>query len=195
MKKPVPDQVILGLLSLHPMHGYEIYDCFRDKQQLGRIWTMSTSQIYAVLKRLDRIEAIVGEEVEVRDAPSKLVYAITKKGEKQLNDWIYDEKPSTSIHLIRVIFLSRIYIAMLLGLEVNTIIDNQKISCKKQLEKFITENRSETSLIEGLTIQYVISHIEATLNWLESIQNVSVFHKLGKGTYFSVDQDNNNEKT
>ncbi len=102
MKKPVPDQVILGLLRLRPMHGYELLERFRNREHLGRIWTMSTSQIYAVLKRLALSGAIEGEEVDVRDAPSKLVYSLTAKGENQLTDWLYEENPSTSIHLIRV---------------------------------------------------------------------------------------------
>jgi DNA-binding PadR family transcriptional regulator len=171
MKKPVPDQVILGLLCLRPMHGYELLERFRKREHLGRIWTMSTSQIYAVLKRLAQSGAIVGEEVEVPDAPSKLVYAITAKGENQLNDWLYEENPSTSIHLIRVLFLSKIYICMLLGLDINKIVEYQKLSCRKQLNKLIIESKSEVSPIEGLTIQYVIGHIKATINWLEVVQN------------------------
>ena len=173
MKKPVPDQVILGLLRLRPMHGYELLERFRKREHLGRIWTMSTSQIYAVLKRLALSGAIVGEEVEVRDAPSKLVYTITTKGESQLNNWLYDQNPSTSIHLIRVLFLSKIYICMFLGLDIKKIVEFQIISCRKQLDKFIIESQSEVSPIERLTIQYVIGHIKATISWLEVIQTSS----------------------
>ena len=34
MKKPVPDQVILGLLRLRPMHGYELL----ERLGIGNTW-------------------------------------------------------------------------------------------------------------------------------------------------------------
>ncbi len=60
---------------------------------------------------------------------------------------------------------------MLLGLDINKIVEYQKLSCRKQLNKLIIESKSEVSPIEGLTIQYVIGHIKATINWLEVVQN------------------------
>jgi len=48
-----PDETILGLLAVRERHGYDLLDCFRDPSQLGEVWNLSTSQLYAVLKRLE----------------------------------------------------------------------------------------------------------------------------------------------
>ena len=53
MSSITPDETILGLLAVRARHGYELLDCFRDPSQLGEVWKLSTSQIYAVLKRLE----------------------------------------------------------------------------------------------------------------------------------------------
>jgi DNA-binding PadR family transcriptional regulator len=54
MRVPVPDELILGLLAAEPMHGYQILARFEAPSELGRVWTMSRSQVYAVLKRLEQ---------------------------------------------------------------------------------------------------------------------------------------------
>ncbi|NJL53976.1 PadR family transcriptional regulator [bacterium] len=60
MTQLVPDEVILGLLAVEACHGYQLLDHFRSPAALGRVWNLSTSQLYAVLKRLDRLGYIAG---------------------------------------------------------------------------------------------------------------------------------------
>ena len=72
MNSLTPDETILGLLALRPRHGYELLDCFHDSSQLGEVWRLSTSQLYAVLKRLESQALTEGHEVLVPDAPTRL---------------------------------------------------------------------------------------------------------------------------
>lgn len=171
MKKPVPDEVILGLLRLRPMHGYELLECFRKREHLGRIWTMSTSQIYAVLKRLEEKDTVVGKQINEPNVPSKTVYTINSTGIEHLEKWLYDPKPSTSIHLIRVIFISRLYIATLLNYKIDQIIQNQRRVCAMQLTVTINSLKDCKSPLETLTANYVIRHLETTIVWLEDCRN------------------------
>jgi DNA-binding PadR family transcriptional regulator len=167
MKKPVPDEVILGLLKKKPSHGYELLAYFRSKHQLGRNWTMSTSQLYAVLKRLDGAGAIVGKKLESTNAPPRIEYAITHHGEKQLLDWLFVGEPSPNITRIRVMFLSRIFIANLLGMDFEKIVDAQVRTCKKQKEKYISLYHESKSDIERLTIDFIINQLTSSIQWLE----------------------------
>ncbi len=166
MNQPVPDEVVLGLLKAEPMHGYRLLEKFRSKDELGRVWTMSTSQLYAVLRRLEEAGKIKGKEIPVSDAPSKVVYSVSSHGIDTLENWLYDENPPSSIHLIRVTFLSRLYVASTLGYDVNLIIVNQKKVCKEQLEFFLTEREKQLSEIEKLTIDFIIGQLEAAIKWL-----------------------------
>lgn len=171
MKRPVPDEVILGLLRSRPAHGYDLLDRFRSPNQLGRMWTLSTSQLYAVLKRLEEEGAIEGKQVFPSDAPAKMVYSVTDKGVSKLEKWIYDLKPSASIHCIRVLFLSRLYIADLLGISVTEIIENQKSVCEKQRIIFLNEKEKAGTSFEKLTLDFIIGQLEAAIKWLGRCEN------------------------
>ena len=166
MKQPVPDQVILGLLKYKPAHGYELLDFFRSRSQLGLIWTMSTSQIYAVLKRLEQSGSITGQEIEEVNAPSRVEYTVNFAGETQLKDWLFDQHPSASVHRIRVIFLSRVFIANLLGYPMDAILQSQINACKAQRDIFVQIQIQSQSEIEQLTLDFIIHQLDTTISWL-----------------------------
>lgn len=170
MKRLVPDSVVLGLLKLQPAHGYELLTFFRSDSELGRIWTMSTSQLYAVLKRLEEEGSIIGEQVEVSDAPPRVIYSLTNSGEEQFMAWLYENKPSVSIHKIRVMFLSRLYIALLLHLPFEEIIEYQMSVLENQHTILLTEKQKSLSTIENLAVEFMLSQIESALSWLQDCQ-------------------------
>jgi DNA-binding PadR family transcriptional regulator len=175
MNRPVPVEVVLGLLKAQPAHGYELLEWFRSKSLLGRIWTMSTSQLYAVLKRLESDGAILGEKYEDLNAPPRVEYHVTPYGDQQLNAWLSDPKPSVSIHLVRVIFLSRVFIANLLGLPTDAIVAAQFSILQEQLTEFERQRKTLNSEIEGLTLDFIIGQLQAAINWLNhSNFNVSI---------------------
>jgi DNA-binding PadR family transcriptional regulator len=170
MTRPVPDEVILGLLDYQPAHGYDLLERFRSNKHLGRIWRMSTSQIYSVLKRLEDHGCVSGISVKAEDAPTRREYRLLPKGELHLNQWLYDERPSASLHRIRVIFLSRLYIALLLQKPVEKIFRNQIIVCKQKYNRFMLEQQEDGSKIEFMALDLVINQLSSVINWLEDYQ-------------------------
>jgi len=168
MSKPIPDEVILGLLKAQPAHGYELLESFKSRSQLGYSWRMSTSQIYAVLKRLEREGAIMGREVNVQNAPSRIEYKITEQGKQQLESWLFDTQPSASIHRIRVLFLSRIFIANLHNIPTKRIVEAQIRSCQSQRDRFTHQKQSYHSEIELLTLDFIVTQLDAAIIWLKN---------------------------
>ncbi len=167
MKSLVPDRVILGLLAARPRHGYDLLNQFRSRARLGRIWTMSTSQVYAVLKQMEQAGLITGRQVESPDAPPRIEYTVTEAGRRSLEAWLNEPHPSSSIHRMRVEFLSRLYVAHLLGIPVEGIIEHQRAACLKQRDHLLGERRRPTSEFEGLALDFVIGQLEAALRWLD----------------------------
>jgi len=166
MPRLSPDEVILGLLKAAPAHGYDLLERFRDPAHLGRSWNMSTSQIYAVLKRLEQENAITGEPIPQPDAPPKIEYHLTPQGEARLEAWLADPQPPISIHRIRVVFLSRLYIAALLNRPSEGIIARQLAVCEAQLEKVQKGIEATPSPVEKLTLEFVAGQLEAAIAWL-----------------------------
>jgi DNA-binding PadR family transcriptional regulator len=166
MNRPVPDEVILGLLKAQPAHGYELLECFRSHSHLGRIWTMSTSQLYSVLNRLSQQGAVAGRAYEGKNAPMRVEYEITELGEYRLSDWLYSAQPSASIHQIRVLFLSRIFIANLLDLPTEKIVTTQINACQALRDKFTEQSQANGSDIEVLALDFVVHQMNTAITWL-----------------------------
>src|SRR5689334_14758006 len=139
MKQLTPDETLLGLLAAQARHGYDLLECFRDPSQLGRIWSLSTSQLYAVLKRLETQGLTVGIEVTCPDAPTRTEYSLTQAGQDQLIRWLNDIAPSSSVHRVRVEFLSRLYIARLLNIPTLDIVQRQKSVCAMKHAELVAE--------------------------------------------------------
>lgn len=170
MTTPVPDETILGILASTPQHGYQIIQHFNDRQALGRIWTMSTSQVYAVLKRLENQGSITGQETISEEGPPKKEYAITSSGRVLLNYWLYAPDPSTSIRRIRVEFLSKLYVARLLDLPAAQIINPQIQACQRQKENLARKLAETDSEMEKLALDFVLGQLTAALAWLEKLE-------------------------
>lgn len=167
MSSLTPDETILGLLAAQGRHGYELLECFRSSHQLGRVWNLSVSQIYAVLKRLEREGSIVGHEVVSENAPPRTEYALTENGEKRLLVWLNEPHPSASIRCIRVEFLSRLYIAQQLSIPSDAVVRYQRDACTTQRDKLVSERHNAEPGIDLLALELHIGQLEAVLRWIE----------------------------
>ncbi len=167
MRSLTPDETILGLLAVQARHGYELLECFRSAHELGRVWNLSASQIYAVLKRLEHEGWIVGREMTAVNAPPRTEYTLTEAGQTRLFAWLHEPHPSASIRCIRVEFLSRLYIAKALNLPTNAVIQHQRESCLARLAQLNSERDQARPGIEALALELNISQLEAVLRWIE----------------------------
>jgi DNA-binding PadR family transcriptional regulator len=173
MSSLTPDETILGLLAIQARHGYELLECFSSTHQLGRVWNLSTSQIYAVLKRLEREGWIVGHEVVSEIAPTRTEYMLTETGEKRLYDWLHDPQPSASIRRIRVEFLSRLYVARQLNIPTDAVVRYQRDACTTQHAKLVSERHNAEPGIDLLALELHISQLQAVLHWIAHCELVT----------------------
>ncbi len=173
MSYPTPDETLLGLLMAQPKHGYQLLETFQDSSTLGRVWKLSTSQLYAVLKRLQIQGFITGEEVFSVDAPPRTVYNITKSGKAYVMAWLAEEEPSPSVRRVRVEFLSRLYIAQILNYSNVNILHCQKAACEHKYHQLIAERQRPENTIGGLALELEIAQLEAILGWITQMEMLS----------------------
>lgn len=172
-----PDETLLGLLHAQhkdgqPAHGYLLLEHFRAGGGLSRVWNMSTSQVYAVLKRLEACGWITGHEVTPPDAPIRTEYNLTPDGETHLLNWLNESSPDASIRRIRVEFLSRLYIARLLNLPTLPIVLRQKAACKRKLAQLLVERERVAPGMDYLSLEFVIAQMQAVLHWIDRVELV-----------------------
>jgi DNA-binding PadR family transcriptional regulator len=163
----LPDETLLGLLAAHARHGYQLIDCFRDPSQLGNVWSLGTSQIYAVLKRLETQGLIAGRALESADAPTRVEYTLTEAGGQRLEAWLIEAQPSASVRRVRVEFLSRLYIARLLNFPTLEIVRRQKETCRQRLAARIGDRDCAEPGIGRLALELEVAQLETILDWLD----------------------------
>lgn len=74
--------LLLGLLSSHPQHGYQINEFI--EQNLGRVSQMKKATAYAMLARLESAGLVAAEEDREGNRPTRRVYSITEPGLQEL---------------------------------------------------------------------------------------------------------------
>ncbi len=78
--------LLLGILSSHDMHGYEISEIF--KHNIGMPIEMKKSNAYRLLNALEKDGLITHTEDQVGNRPIRRVYSITEAGEKELKRFL-----------------------------------------------------------------------------------------------------------
>ncbi|MEQ8676311.1 MAG: PadR family transcriptional regulator [Aggregatilineales bacterium] len=172
MKILTPDETILGLIAIHACHGYELIEMFVNPDELGAVWKMSTSQIYAVLKRLEKQAFISGRVVNSDNAPSRTEYVLTSAGKKAFEAWLHDPEPSASIRRVRVEFLSRLYIARRLNIPTIPIVARQKAVCRAEYSRLLTTREEVGFGMNYLTHELALAQLDAVLTWIERCELV-----------------------
>ena len=86
MKLPPTSYAVLGMLSLAPMSGYELTASV-DKT-IAHFWTISKSQVYGELSRLEELGLVTGTDVAQERAPDKRSYELTSTGAEVLDTWL-----------------------------------------------------------------------------------------------------------
>jgi DNA-binding PadR family transcriptional regulator len=103
-----PEYALLGFLYVQPLHGYELQR--RLQAELHEIWRLSQSQVYNILKRLERQELIKATVQPQEKLPDRELLELTKAGKASFLNWL--TKPTrSSARAIRVEFLTRMYFA------------------------------------------------------------------------------------
>jgi PadR family transcriptional regulator, regulatory protein AphA len=85
------EYVILGMLSLRPLTGYEIKQIVDGSTR--HFWAASYGQIYPELRRLEEI-GLVASEADPQGGRKRNRHRLTPLGRKQLHEWL--RSPSAS---------------------------------------------------------------------------------------------------
>ena len=156
--------VLLGLLMSQPRHGYELYQEY--SHELGRVWRIGLSQLYAQLKQLEA-DGLVTARAELQAArPSRKIYQITPAGQEAFLDWVH--QPSRHIRDIRLEFLARLYFFRRLALPgLEQLVAAQKAVCQAQVEALAGSAVETDDAFASLVIEFRQGQLRAIIGWLD----------------------------
>lgn len=172
------EHALLGFLRNQPMHAYEIHQKLSQLNDLGRVWRLKQSQVYALLGRLEEA-GYISTTTEVQGArPPRKMMTLTPSGQAAFEHW--QSTPVTHGRDFRLEFLAKLYFADESGPEtVTRLISEQNSTSQGWLADLRTQAEAvpPTRRYDWLVLQFRINQIEAILTWLDTCANT-----LGRST-------------
>ncbi len=169
--RPSAEFAVLGTLASGPKHGYEILQLL--EQSLGSTWYVSQSQLYSLLKRLEREGLVLSTMQPQEGRPSKRVFSLTPLGRGTFMQWVFT--PSEHVRDLRIEFLAKLFFIYHLSLQGADSLLKAQIRVLEHARERITQKRlEETDPYEKLVLEFKLTTLEAWLGWLTKEASVFV---------------------
>jgi DNA-binding PadR family transcriptional regulator len=161
-------RVILGMLRIEPMSGYEIKQAVDQSTRF--FWAASYGQIYPELRRLEREGLIQGEQAP-RGARRRTVYTLTHSGEEAVRAWLEEPPAPPELRfegLLKLFFLRaeerETALRQLKSMR------NQNSAALRQLIEIEPAARELPEGSQLLVLRSGIAALEAVEGWLEQAE-------------------------
>src|SRR5574337_911276 len=141
------EYAMLGLLEGQPMHGYEMFQQF-EGGTLGEIVHLEMSQMYAFLKKLERLHYVESQLELQGTRPPRKIFHLTAAGREAFFQWLTQpvEKPRE----VRILFLIKLYFVRRFRPEqTRSLIDGQIVACQQFLDHLEGRQHAETLAAEA----------------------------------------------
>jgi PadR family transcriptional regulator, regulatory protein AphA len=165
-----PQAALLGLLWVQPRHGYELYQ--ESSSELGGVWHVGLSQLYAQLKQLEQAGMVGTEVVPQANRPPRKVYHLTPEGREFFMDWLH--QPTPYLRYMRVDLLLRLYFFRRLRLPgLDQLLAAQKAVCREQADRFGRLAAEAEDDFRRLVLEFRRGQMEAVVQWLDRCRDIT----------------------
>jgi DNA-binding PadR family transcriptional regulator len=167
MRTPSPmiEYALLGFLRQRPLHGYAIYQ--QLKIDLGQVWQLKLSQLYALLSKLEEAGYVTAEmEMQVSRPPRKL-FQLTADGEAVWGAWV--QSAVRHGRYLRLEFLVKLYFARREGVAAQ-LLAAQRAQCQLWLHAEQAKVDESEGEYGRLVHQFRLGQTQAMLAWLDDCE-------------------------
>ncbi len=160
-----PEPTLLGFLRERPLHGYDLYK--RVRGQLGSVWRVEISQMYAILNAY-AARGWIGTRIQSQHTrPAKKILELTPAGRRAFEEWMH--QPAHGLREFRVDFFLRLYFARAAGTHAAKNLIAQQMAFMRQELKVLQTQEAASKRKEDVLIQdFRIQQSKAILRWLKS---------------------------
>lgn len=156
--------VVLGYLLSGPAHGYELLS--RLHADLGKIWRVAPSQLYATLSLLEQKGLVRGERELQQNRPPRIRYTITLRGREAFWGWV--TTPVPRVRLLRYELLPKLFFLFKLEPErVPGLLAAQKEMLLDLRKRVVAEN--PTDPFQKALHSFRLAQLSAGLQWIDDL--------------------------
>jgi len=153
-----------------PSHGYDLHQ--RLTTELGKVWRLSQSQVYAVLKRLEQRGEITARRKAQAKLPDRQELHITARGRKRFQEWL--EGPAgSSARTVRLDFLTRLYFSRRLAPNRTSRIyaaQAQQVTETLRRLRALLAKMPESQVFNRMSLDLRVRQMELIRVWLREIR-------------------------
>jgi DNA-binding PadR family transcriptional regulator len=157
---------VLGFLTRGPCHGYDLARTI--EAEIGPVWKLGRSQVYALLERLERDGLVAHRRIEQGARPPRKVYGLSRRGRALGEGWI--ASPVARTRELRLEFLAKLHLATTAGRASRARLVRAQ---RKVLEGQAADVRGRLGRgaggIEANALTYRLAMVEAAMAWLETL--------------------------
>jgi PadR family transcriptional regulator, regulatory protein AphA len=156
------EYVVLGALMSGAKHGYEIMQFLSSA--LEDTWRLGTSQLYLLLKRLEKRGYLESFAENQESRPPKRIFRLTPEGSRVFLEWLRD--PVEHVRDFRMEFLSKMFFFYTLSLPgAKDLLKKQIRVMEERLEK-IRKRKDKQTGFSRLVYGFKAKNVESLLSWL-----------------------------
>lgn len=160
---PASEYALMGTLMNGPVHGYEIMRSL--KSDLGSTWRVPTSQLYALLKKLEDRGLVRSKLEHQNDRPSKRVFQLTDLGVEAFEKWLHT--PCDHVRDLRIEFLAKMYFVRSLHKDGTGLVEAQTKVLEQAASRIRSVIAQERDPYGRLIFEVKLATTTAWLNWLK----------------------------
>ncbi len=168
------EYVILGLLKTRPMHGYEMFQHF-ENGIVGQIVHLEMSQMYAFLKKLERMGYIEAHLEPQGIRPPRKIFRLTQSGHELFLAWLKKPVPKPQdiriLFLIKLYFVQRFFPAQTANLVAQQIDAGQQFLAHLDAKHHDANRLADATFFEEVVLSSRIHQTRALLEWLHELQS------------------------
>ncbi|MBW2064662.1 MAG: PadR family transcriptional regulator [Deltaproteobacteria bacterium] len=174
--KPSTQYVLLGSLMSGPKHGYDIKHFLESRMEAT--WRVGTSQLYALLRRMEG-KGLLSSSLEIQELrPSKRIYTITEKGKGVFLEWLL--RPVRQPRDFRVEFIGKLFFLHYLTLPMaQDLVDAQVQELRRVRHMLEDRACGEVDSFKRLVCGFKIEAVKGNLRWLREQVKPFFLHTKG----------------
>lgn len=168
--------MVLGLLSVKPMSGYEIQSALQVSQADKWAGILSGS-IYHALKKLSAEGLVELESVEQTGNRSKAIYKLTETGREELILLLIDSLEQSSVMFPTTLYTGMSFLYLLPAEEILQAIDRQKQAIEREYEGMKVGKAAKEQAVPlpeyiQLTFDNIFEQYELQLKFLDRLKTI-----------------------
>jgi len=159
------EYAVLGLLSLRPMHGYEMARYF-DRDDLSEVCPLDQGLLYTYLRNVEERGLVSWQEMRVGLRPPRKLYQLTPAGRLSIDTWL--RTPVGRMREVRLDLLLKLYFLRQAGGQGELALLERQIAICEEYRDALGRRAAALDGFQRLVATSKLSAAASTIEWLRA---------------------------